>query len=301
MAITKRTALPCLLLTILALWAGMGYAQPTQIVAGYYNPADMVNGTVNESFRDSLMQNFKQVDIDGDGTDDCEFRVLGWTSSTGHEHSCNYILSGSPLLIPKMKFFVDTTQGTGYPSSYFEFGDTVQMANGHWQDKLLNYEWYEQFGAPFIMTNAPDSNLYNKYGIIRLLDNGVHRYGWVQFQLEVGTWTQTICGLPDTFQVTLQDFALGTSGMMVTAPEPESEAFSVSPNPFTEQLIIDSPKALKQVVLMDMMGRMVISESQGTETQGEIRLATAHLPAGTYLLLLEGENGSLHRQKLIKN
>lgn len=276
-------------------------AQPAQIVAGYYNPADMIAGAVNDSFYADITIPRQWADLDNDGTDDVEVFNNFWSSGTGHSERFDYYLSGSPLGIPKVKFFFDTQMAPSPGNALFSLGDTVDLSGGYWSETLIHY-YYELISLMSSSSDFPNSDITDKYAIIRLWDGNLHRYGWIHLDINHGEFLRGsgFTG-PDTFYVKLSDFVLGTGGIMVNSTAPASVSHSVYPNPFSGQVIIESAEPLHQVFLSDLSGRLILQKKTGKTEWNRMKIDTGDLPAGIYLLETESKTGIRRRTKLVKN
>jgi hypothetical protein len=74
----------------------------------------------------------------------------------------------------------------------------------------------------------------------------------------------------------------------------------VYPNPANEQLFIqlDENDTYETVQILDLNGKLLLN--QLTENQTSLRLDVSGLPAGLYLLRVQGQN-SFSFQKFVKN
>ena len=73
---------------------------------------------------------------------------------------------------------------------------------------------------------------------------------------------------------------------------------TVYPNPTSQWLVIESPTPAERVVLYDMNGRLVKTQSLNGETRCQVNVND--LPAGYYLMRVMFENGQTQNLKIIK-
>jgi len=87
-----------------------------------------------------------------------------------------------------------------------------------------------------------------------------------------------------------------TQGTIVlgNVPPKNLEAVSVFPNPVLDEIFVLPNSPLRRVTLLDLRGAIVRTWS------GQEALRVPDLPAGTYVLLLEGEDGSRQHTMLFK-
>ncbi|MGL5889835.1 MAG: T9SS type A sorting domain-containing protein [Bacteroidia bacterium] len=109
----------------------------------------------------------------------------------------------------------------------------------------------------------------------------------------------TNAGAPnwDGFSATCNHYSIIRTGQLLS---PEIKATNIYPNPaqhqFTLQLAEVSDENPALLVLLDLSGRAVLSESI-TQTQTEI--SVSQLPAGVYFWRITEQNGAIHQDKLI--
>ena len=70
------------------------------------------------------------------------------------------------------------------------------------------------------------------------------------------------------------------------------------PNPFDDQLTIESSEKVTSFTIFDITGRMVQSET--IQKDGEFVISTAHYPSGIYLFEFHFENGLTRNLKLCR-
>lgn len=93
--------------------------------------------------------------------------------------------------------------------------------------------------------------------------------------------------------VSIDYIVFNASALSVEASVKEQLSISVYPNPVNSQLNIASEKAVKEVRILNSVGKLV---AKGNSAQ----LATDALPAGVYLVTVVFEDGQTLAQKIIK-
>lgn len=103
------------------------------------------------------------------------------------------------------------------------------------------------------------------------------------------TWRATYQG-----QVVDHKFTVGT----LSVKDSEFDAISIYPNPFNDVVNIQSNNLVKKISVVDILGKTVMTRTNGTEGLEEVNLGA--LPKGFYFLTLEGNANQKKIVKLIK-
>ncbi|RXJ52287.1 peptidoglycan DD-metalloendopeptidase family protein [Gelidibacter gilvus] len=125
----------------------------------------------------------------------------------------------------------------------------------------------------------------------------VHNYSssWWAFSYVMpsvsGEWT---CRYTYQGQVVDHKFTVGTLGV----EDSEFDAITIYPNPFNDVVNIQSNSTVNKVSVVDILGKTVMTKTNGAESIKEINLES--LSKGLYFLRLEGLNNEQKTIKLIK-
>lgn len=76
---------------------------------------------------------------------------------------------------------------------------------------------------------------------------------------------------------------------LIGIKQPKASQFTVTPNPFKDEIKILSDKKSYNITLMDVLGKVVLTKKDMSDLQ---TIETNTIPAGTYLLRIETEEGS---------
>lgn len=141
---------------------------------------------------------------------------------------------------------------------------------------------------------SPNGTVYNNWDWDwDLADNYPSSYWYWDFDLPSlsgeWTWRATYQG-----QMVEHKFTVGT----LSVDENEFDAISIYPNPFNDVVNIQSNTLVKKVTVVDVLGKTVMTKTNGIESIKEINLES--LSKGLYFLTLEGDANQKKIIKLIK-
>lgn len=138
----------------------------------------------------------------------------------------------------------------------------------------------------------PNGTIYNNWDF-NLVNNYPSSYWyWIVTMPSLPgewTWRATYQG-----QVVDHKFTVGT----LSVEDSEFDAITIYPNPFNDVVNIQSNSTVNKVSVVDILGKTVMTKTNGAESIKEINLES--LSKGLYFLILEGLNNEQKTIKLIK-
>ena len=169
----------------------------------------------------------------------------------------------------------------------------LEYASGCSLYDSINIGYYNAILVDFEVTPSPDSGPGGN--IIVLPSNGTPPYTitWNDTFLSgdtiIGTWPATyILTVTDANGCSVKDTVVVPIG---TAIEQATENIAVYPNPFTEQLVVQSSTMMEQINVFTLSGQPVWQSLTHTTEQ---LIPTTHWPAGIYLIEIRTEQENHH-------
>lgn len=191
--------------------------------------------------------------------------------------------------------FGDTT-GTGSGLPQGSYPDYFRLIVRGYRGGVLKPDTVQFYLADYRAADSAQDYIVSDWRWVSLLKLGA--VDSLQFNLESSDFI-TVGGT--TYYNTPLYFAMDdfTTNETVGVTGQQVAAARVYPNPARDMLYLElnSPKEIASIQLMDMSGRVVLSQ---TASNGKEALVLNTLPAGTYVLQLLHTSGAIATQKISK-
>ena len=206
---------------------------------------------------------------------------------------------GDSLIIELPEGYLSYSWGSGITDSTLIITDAqiisveLEYASGCSLYDSINISYHNEILVDFEVTPSPDSGPGGN--IIVLSSNGTPPYtitwndGFLSGDTIIGTWPGTyVLTIADANGCSVEDSVVVPIG---TAIEQASENIAVYPNPFTDQLVLQSSTMMEQINVFTLSGQPVWQSLTHTTEQF---ISSAQWPAGIYLIEIRTEQENHH-------
>ena len=206
---------------------------------------------------------------------------------------------GDSLIIELPEGYLSYSWGSGITDSTLIITDAqiisveLEYASGCSLYDSINISYHNAILVDFEVTPSPDSGPGGN--IIVLSSNGTPPYtitwndAFLSGDTIIGTWPGTyVLTVTDATGCSVKDTVVVPIG---TAIEQATENIAVYPNPFTDQLVVQSNAVIEQITVFTLSGQPVWQSLTHTTEQF---ISSAQWPAGIYLIEIRTEQDNHH-------